>query len=126
MFDNSRVGLQEGASVAAPIPQVIGNVQTAIGSSTLTRANGITAQVKVGDPVCQGHAIETGADGRVGIRFIDGTAFNLSSSANMVLNEFAFGSNGTSHSALFNVTRGTFAFIAGQVTKTGCLRIDTP
>src|SRR5215831_14769109 len=44
----------------------------------------------------------------------------------MVLNEFVCGSNGTSHSALFNVTRGTFAFIAGQVTKTGCLRIDTP
>src|SRR5215468_7105671 len=104
MFDNSSVGLQDGDSVT--IPQVIGYVQTAIGSSTLTRASGITARVKVGDPVCQGDAIETGADGRVGIHFIDGTAFNLSSSAKMVLNEFVCGSNGTSHSAVFNVTRG--------------------
>src|SRR5215475_11953540 len=106
MFDNSRVGLQDGESVAAPIPQVIGYVQTAIGSSTLTRASGITARVKVGDPVCQGDAIETGADARVGIHFIDGTAFNLFSSANMVLNEFVCGSTGAFHSALLNVTEG--------------------
>ena len=73
----------------------------------------------VGDPVCQGDVIETAADGRVGIRFIDGTVFNLSDSTRVVLNEFVCDFNGTSHSALFGVTRGTFAFIAGQVAKTG-------
>ena len=70
--------------------------------------------------------IETTADGRVGIRFIDGTVFNLSNSTRMVLNEFVRDSSGTPHSALFGVTRGTFAFIAGEVAKTACLRIDTP
>ena len=44
----------------------------------------------------------------------------------MVLDEFVCDANGTSHSALFGVTRGTFAFIVGQVAETGCLRIDTP
>ena len=70
--------------------------------------------------------IETAADGRIGIRFIDGTVFNLSCSTRVVLNEFVCDSTGTLHSALFGVTRGTFAFIAGQVARTGCLRIDTP
>jgi len=110
----------------ALLPQVIGNIQTAIGRGTLTRASGVAVQVMVGDPVCQGDVIETAADGRIGIRFIDGTVFNLSRSTRVVLDEFVCDSNGTSHSARFWVTRGIFAFIAGQVAKTGCLRVDTP
>jgi hypothetical protein len=112
--------------VVGLLPQVIGHIQTAIGSSTLTRACGIAVRIKVDDPVCQGDVIETAAGGRVGIRFIDGTAFDLSSSARMVLNDFVCDSTGTSHSVLFGVTGGTFAFIVGQVAKTDYLRIDTP
>src|SRR6266403_163099 len=132
MFDNSHLGPEGRGSVAsfqevvALLPQVIGHIQTVIGSGTLARACGIAGEVKVGDPVCQGDVIETAADGRAGIRFIDGTTFNLSGGARMVLDEFVCDANGTSHSALFGVSRGTFSFIAGQVAKTGCLRIDTP
>src|SRR6266571_867760 len=125
MFVASRVE-SGNEGVLALLPQVTGYIQTAIGCGTLSRANGIAVQVMVGDPVCQGDVIETAADGRVGIRFIDGTVFNLSNSTRVVLNEFVCDSNGSSHSALFGVTRGTFAFIAGEVAKTGCLRIDTP
>src|SRR5712671_4542381 len=127
MFVASRVESGDDCkAVLALLPQVIGNIQTAIGCGTLRRASGIAVQVMVGDPVCQGDVIETAADGRIGIRFIDGTVFNLSRSTRVVLNEFVCDSNGTSHSALYGVTRGTFAFIAGQVAKTGCLRVDTP
>ena len=111
----------EGKAVVALLPEVIGHIQTAVGSGTLRRGSGIAVQVMVGDPVCQGDVIETAADGRVGIRFIDGTVFNLFNSTRVVLNEFVCDSNGSSHSALFGVTRGTFAFIAGEVAKTGCL-----
>src|SRR5258705_5912474 len=129
MFDNSRLGpegrrsVASSQEVAALLPQVIGHMRTVIGSGTLARACGIAGEVKVGDPVCQGDVIETAADGGAGIRFIDGTAFNLSGGARMVLDEFVCDANGTSHSALFGVTRGTFSFVVGQ---TGCLRIDTP
>ena len=127
MFVASRVESgDEGKAVVALLPHVIGHIQTTIGCGTLRRASGIAVQVVVGDPVCQGDVIETAADGRIGIRFIDGTVFNLFNSTRVVLNEFVCDSNGSSHSALFGVTRGTFAFIAGEVAKTGCLRIDTP
>ena len=56
----------------------------------------------------KGDVIETAADGQVGLRFIDGTDFKLSGGACMVLDEFVCDSDGTSHSALFGVTRGTF------------------
>src|SRR5258706_5051317 len=132
MFDNSRLGPEGRGSVAsfqelaALRRQLIGHIQTVTGSGTLERACGIAGEVRVGDPVCKGDVIETAADGRADIRFIDGTTFNLSSGARMVLDEFVCDANGTSHSALFGVSRGTFSFVVGQVAKTGCLRIDTP
>src|SRR6476646_8972943 len=49
----------------------------AIGSGALTRVCGIPVELNVGDPVCRGDVIETAADGRVGLRFIDGTDFDL-------------------------------------------------
>ena len=57
----------------------------------------------------------------------DGTAFDLSAGARIALNEFVYDPLGTSNSALFSLTQGVFAFIAGKLlAKTGGLRIDTP
>ena len=106
--------------------QAIGKIQTVIGSVTVTRADGLVVQVDAGDPVYQGDTIETGADGAVGITFADGTAFNLSTNARMVLNEFVRDRNGSSNSTLFSLLQGAFAFIAGKAAKTGSLQIDTP
>jgi hypothetical protein len=80
----------------------------------------------VGDPVYKGDVVQTGADAKVGITFTDGTAFNLSSNARMVLNEFVYDPNGTSNSTLFSLTKGTFTFVAGQVAKTGDMKLETP
>jgi hypothetical protein len=88
---------------APPPPQAIGKIQTATGPVTVVDASGVVAQVKVGDPVCLHDTIETGADGAVGITFIDGTAFNLSNNARLALNEFVC--DGTSNSALFSLSR---------------------
>ena len=84
------------------------------------------SQTKVGDLVYQGDLVRTGADGRVSINFADGTSFNLSSNANMTLNEFVYDPNGKSNSTLFNLGKGTFTFIAGKIAKTGDMKIDTP
>src|SRR5262244_1514146 len=110
--------------MAAPPPPVIGTIQTTTGVVTVVDASGVVAQVQVGDPVYRHDTIETGADGAVGITFTDGTAFNLSNNARMVLNQFVC--DGTSNSALFSLSKGAFTFIAGKIAKTGGLRIDTP
>ena len=89
MFVASRVEFgDEGKAVAGLLSEVIGNIQTVIGCGTLRRASGIAVQVLVGDPICQGDVIETAADGRIGIRFLDGTVFDLSPGTRLVLNEF--------------------------------------
>jgi hypothetical protein len=113
----------------------IGKVVTATGSITIEHVNAAVVQAnlasqagqtKVGDLVYQGDVVRTGADGRVSINFADGTSFNLSSNANMTLNEFVYDPNGKSNSTLFNLTKGTFTFVAGQIAKTGDMKIDTP
>ena len=113
----------------------IGKVVVATGSVTLERASAVVvqasttgqaAQAKVGDLVYQGDAVATGADGKVGINFTDGTSFSLSNNARMVLNEFVYDPNSTSNSSLINLTKGTFTFVAGKVAKTGDLKVDTP
>ncbi len=79
---------------AAPL-HAIGKIQTAIGSVAVVRASGAVVQASAGDPVYQGDTIETGADGAVAITFIDGTTFNLSATARLVLNEFGCDPTGT-------------------------------
>ena len=101
----------------------IGNIEAITGSATLTRVYDV-ADIKLGEPVCQGDVIETMADGQVSIRFIDGTVLSLSNDTCLVLKHFV--DDGAAASALFDVTRGSFAFVAGEMAKAGRLSIDTP
>src|SRR5215475_511140 len=128
-MDSAQQAVQDSSS------KPIGKVVTATGLVTIEHASAVVlqanvsaqaGQTKVGDLVYQGDVVQTGADGRVGINFADGTSFNLSSSARMVLNEFVYDPNGKSNSTLFNLTKGTFTFVAGNIAKTGDMKIDTP
>jgi len=101
----------------------IGNIEAITGSATLTRGYDV-ADIKLGDPLCQGDVIETAADGEVSIRFVDGTVLSLSNDTCLVLKHFV--DDGAAPSALFDVTRGSFAFVAGEMAKAGRLSIDTP
>ena len=113
----------------------IGKVVTIKGTVTIQHVNAVVVQAalgnqpgltKVGDPVYRGDIVQTAADGRVGIAFSDGSAFDMSSNAHMVLNEFVYNPNSKANSTLFSLTKGTFTFVAGNIAKTGDMKIDTP
>lgn len=113
----------------------IGKVVTATGAVTIEHATAVVVQAsvagqadqtKVGELVYLGDVVRTGADGRVGINFSDGTSFNLSSNARMTLDEFVYDPNSKSNSTLFSLTKGTFTFVAGNIAKTGDMKIETP
>src|SRR4051794_21242413 len=113
----------------------IGKVVTLAGSVTIEHVNAVVvqaklasqaAETKVGDLVYQGDVVRTGADGRVSINFTDDTSFTLTSNANMTLNEFVYDPTSKSNSTLFNLSKGTFTFVAGKIAKTGDMKIDTP
>jgi hypothetical protein len=112
----------------------IGKVVTAVGVATIQHVGATVVQAslsdetaaKVNDPVYRGDVVKTGADGRLGINFADGSSFNLSSNARMELNEFVYDPASKSNSTLFSLAKGTFTFIAGNVAKTGDMKVDTP
>jgi hypothetical protein len=125
---------QNNSASAAAVATPIGKVVTAKGTVSVEHVSLVVVQAsigggeqaKVGDLVYKSDVILTGADSAVGIVFSDGTAFNLSSNARMVLNEFVYDPKGSSNSTLFSLSKGTFTFIAGKVAKTGDMKIDTP
>jgi len=122
-------------AVQDAVSKPIGKVVVATGSVTIQRAGAVVVQAStagqagqanVGDLVYQGDVVATGADGKVGINFTDGSSFNLSNNARMALDEFVYDPKSASNSTVFSLTKGTFTFVAGKVAKTGDMKIDTP
>jgi hypothetical protein len=85
-----------------------------------------SGQVKVGDFVYRGDVLQTKGNGKADITFVDGTTFNISGNARIVLDEFVYDPKGSSNSTLFSLTQGTFTFVAGKVATSGEMKIDTP
>ncbi|WP_375158580.1 VCBS domain-containing protein [Bradyrhizobium sp. RDT46] len=113
------------AAPGAAAAQVIGHVTKLVGSATAIR-NGVSVILNNGDNVEKGDVVSTGSDSTLGITFIDGTVFGLSSNARMVLNEMVYDPNGSSNSSLLSLVAGTITFVAGETAKHGDMKIDTP
>ncbi|WP_433996197.1 FecR domain-containing protein [Bradyrhizobium japonicum] len=114
---------QAASGIAAA--QVIGHVTKLAGSATAIR-NGVSVILNNGDNVEKGDVVSTGADSTLGITFIDGTVFGLSSNARMVLNEMVYDPNGSNNSSLLSLVAGTITFVAGETAKHGDMKVDTP
>lgn len=114
---------QAGPGAAAA--QVIGHITKLVGSATAVR-NGVSIILNNGDNVEKGDVVSTGADSTLGITFMDGTVFGLSSNARMVLNEMVYDPNGSNNSSLLSLVAGTITFVAGETAKHGDMKIDTP
>lgn len=109
----------------AAAAQVIGHVTKLTGSATAIR-NGVSVILNNGDNVEKGDVVSTGSDSTLGVTFIDGTVFGLSSNARMVLNEMVYDPNGSNNSSLLSLVAGTITFVAGETAKHGDMKIDTP
>ena len=104
----------------------IGRVVTVQGGAVAVR-NGVAVALNVGDVVLKGDVVQTqGAGSTLGLIFSDGTAFNLSANARMVLNEFVYDPKGTANASLINLVQGSFSFIAGELAKSGDMKVSTP
>ncbi len=113
------------ADGSASVSHVIGHITKLIGSATAIR-NGVSIILNAGDNVEKGDVIQSGSNSTVGITFIDGTVFGLSSNAKMVLNEMVYDPNGSNNSSLLSLVSGTISFVAGETAKHGDMKIDTP
>jgi len=109
----------------APAANVIGHVVKMTGSASIVR-NGVTIDLNNGDNVYQNDVVQTGSGSTLGLVLIDGTTFNMTANARLMLNDLVYDPSSTSNTALFTLVEGATSFIAGQVAKTGDMKVATP
>jgi hypothetical protein len=116
---------QPAAPTAQQAPDPVGSVATLQGSASVTR-NNATSALALRDPVYKTDVLQTNVDGTLGITFDDETTFTLKPNTRLAVDEFVYEEGGANNAAVFNVVRGTAAFVAAEVAHTGNMRIDTP
>ena len=113
-------------ATAADAPEEpIGNVATVTGSASVIR-NDKTTPLKVKDEIYLNDVVQTGTKSALGITFIDATTFNLKASTKITIDNYVYEDGGKSNAAIFDVAKGTAAFVAASVAKTGDMKITTP
>jgi hypothetical protein len=112
-------------SPTQPAAEPVGNVATLTGTATVIR-NRNSLPLKLQDDIFQDDVLQTSANSTLGVTFTDATTFNLTANARITVDSFVYEEGGKQNGALFDVTRGTVAFVAAAVAKTGDMRISTP
>ncbi|WP_407155976.1 FecR domain-containing protein [Bradyrhizobium sp. STM 3557] len=103
----------------------IGNVAALTGTVTVVR-NKNSLPLRLRDDIFLNDIVQTAADSSLGITFDDGTTFRLSANAKIAIDNYVYEDGGKQNAATFNIGRGTVAFVAASVAKTGDMKIDTP
>jgi len=120
---------QAPATAASPAPaasdEPVGNVATLTGSATVTR-NKTSTPLKLQDDIFENDVLQTSANSTLGVTFNDATTFNLTANARITVDNFVYEDGGKQNAALFDVVKGTVAFVAAAVAKTGDMKISTP
>ena len=113
------------APAQAAADEPIGNVATLTGSATVIRNNASTP-LKLQDDIFLNDVLQTSANSSLGVTFADATTFNLTANAKITVDNYVYEDGGKQNAALFDVARGTVAFVAAAVAKTGDMKISTP
>jgi hypothetical protein len=117
------------ASAAAAWAQSsrIAQVETVSGQVFIERG-GSRLTVKIGDPVDEKDVITTGADGTIGITFIDNTVMSAGPNTEVSLDNYRFDSNKFNGSMLADLRKGTLSMVSGDIAKSspGAMKVKTP
>ena len=113
------------AGGSASVGKIIGHVTKLVGTATVMR-NGVVISLNNGDNVEKNDVVQSGSNSKLGISFIDGTVFAMSSDSRMVLNEMVYDPNGSDNSSLLSLVAGTITFVAGETAKHGDMKVATP
>jgi len=107
--------------------QEAGHIKVSRGAVQIERA-GQKAVATVGAAIQAGDLVTTGADGSVGITFLDNSLLSAGPNSVLAIDRFAFDS--TTHQGSFesSLKRGTLAVVSGKLAKqsTDAMKVKTP
>ena len=105
----------------------VGQIKTLAGDVQIERA-GRTLAAAAGDGLLASDVLVTGADGKVGVTFVDNTRLSLGPDSRMELARFRF--DATTHEGEFlgRIQRGTLSIVSGQIAKSSpqAMKVETP
>jgi FecR protein len=110
---------------AQAVEEPIGNVAALTGKASVKR-NDKSIPLAVKDDIYLNDVVQTSANSSLGVTFSDGTTFNLKANAQITIDNFVYEEGGKKNAGIFDVAKGTVAFVASQVAKTGDMQITTP
>lgn len=116
------------ATLATPLSaDDIGQVKTAKGTVHIER-EGQKLPAAVGAKIRETDIVVTGADGSVGIAFVDNSLLSAGPNSMLAIERYAFDS--TTHAGAFDtrLTRGTLAVVSGKIAKQSpdAMKVRTP
>jgi len=105
----------------------VAQIKTVSGQAEILR-NGARSAARVGDPLYEKDTIETGADGAIGITFIDNTVMSGGPNSQIVLEDYKFNSSNFKGAMLTDMNRGTLSMISGDIARStpGAMKVKTP
>ena len=104
----------------------VGNVATLTGTASVVRNHQNAVPLKLKDDIYLNDVLQTSVSSTLGVTFNGETTFNLTANASITVDDYIYQDGGKQNSALFDVTKGTVAFVASAVAKTGNMKITTP
>jgi hypothetical protein len=113
------------SSASTTSSEPIGNVATLTGIATVIR-NKNSLPLHLRDDIFLNDQVQTSSSSSLGITFNDATTFTLSASAKMTIDSYIYEDGGKQNTGLFDIGKGTVAFVAAAVAKTGDMKITTP
>ena len=114
-------------SSAASAAEPVGRVKTVAHPAWIVR-DGARVEARVGEPVFEKDAVETGAGGRIGITLTDHTTLSTGPSSRLDLESYRFDSAALKGNLLANMKRGTLAVSSGDIARSGAdaMKVKTP
>jgi hypothetical protein len=104
---------------------VIGNVASLTGTATVIR-NKDSIALKLKDDIHLNDTVQTSANSSLGVTFSDDTTFHLSANAKITIDTYVYDPDAKQNKGVFDIGKGTVAFVAAAVAKTGDMQITTP
>ena len=105
----------------------IGQIKIVTGQVFLTR-NNMQQPAKAGDLLEESDLLSTGANGSVGVTFIDNSRLSAGPNSRIELKQFRFNPTTQEGEFVTDVQRGTLAVVSGQIAKRSpeAMKVTTP
>ena len=110
-----------------PASAQIGRVKLAVGTASVLRA-GQSLPAKPGLTILEGDTLVTGANGRIGVTFVENTRMSIGPNSRIAISEFVFNPTTRKGKFVTRADRGALVIVCGQIAHENrdAMRVRTP